>query len=391
VSLSFGLNEWMSGLNPWPYGLTNLALALVTAGMIAALTHRLGLSTGAAIFAAGVWIFNFHGINMAILWISGRTSLLGTLWAVAAAWVFAGRRFVVAGLLSAMALFSKEEPILLPIVLALWTLIDHRTSGLPQTGHTLRAMVRAAWPSCAAAALYLVLRANTNALTPGTAPDFYRLSIAAIGGNWLQYLDRALTFPAALLVLGMFAMTRRDFRLTSLERSIVMKGSVWLVLGFALTIMVPVRSSLYVCLPSVGSALLAAAVGSAEWRAMRRRPAIVAALLIGPLALMPVYRARNSRLKNEARLAAESLDTIARRVSINRPARLLVYDDPSVRPSISDAFGDALPDAVRLFVSGTDGMEVVVLPSTATASEPGEPGSLTLALRDGRLVDATTP
>jgi hypothetical protein len=391
VSLSFGLNEWMSGLNPLPYGLTNLALVLVTAGMIAALARRLGLSWGAALFGAGVWVFNFHGINMAVLWISGRTSLLGTLWAVAAAWAFAGKRFLVAGVLSAMALFSKEEPILLPVVLASWTLIDHRTSGPTQIGHTLRAMVRAAWPSCAAGVLYLAVRVSTDALTPGTAPVFYRLSIDAIGSNWLQYLDRALTFPTALLVLGMFAVTRRDFHLTPLERSIVMKGSVWLVLGFALTIMVPVRSSLYVCLPSVGSALVAAAVGSAEWRAMRRRPVIVAALLVGPLALLPVYRARNSRLRNEARLAAESLDTIARRVSVNRPSRLVVYDDPSVRPSILDAFGDSLPDAIRLFVPGTNGMEVRVLPSTEAVPGQGEPDSVTLALRDGRLVDAATP
>jgi hypothetical protein len=70
VSLSFAANEHLSGVNPAAYGATNLALAVLTAlgvGWVAALWR---LPPAACLFAATLWLFNFHGINMAILWIS---------------------------------------------------------------------------------------------------------------------------------------------------------------------------------------------------------------------------------------------------------------------------------------------------------------------------------
>lgn len=46
------------------------------------LAERLGLPVPAALLTAAVWSFNFHGINVAVLWISGRTSLLVVLFAI---------------------------------------------------------------------------------------------------------------------------------------------------------------------------------------------------------------------------------------------------------------------------------------------------------------------
>lgn len=393
VSISFGLNERLSGLQPLPYGLTNLAMTLAVAGMIAALARRLGLAAGVAVFAAGVWLFNFHGINMAILWISGRTSLLATLAAVVAAWAFAGSRFKMAGVFVAAALFSKEEPILLPLVFALWTAIDIRVddpgSGLAWRMIPWRTIARRTWPSWIGAAVYLALRANTSALTPATAPDFYRLSAAAIGANSLQYLDRSLTFTLALLALGALAMDRQRFAMTGRERAIAVKGAVWLVLGFALTLMVPVRSSLYACFPSVGSALIAAAIGSAEWRAMRWRPAVVTLLLLLPVALAPVYSARNSRLREEARLGAETLALIEQSLTTAQVERVIVYDDRGQRPSIADAFGDVLPAAVRLFVPAAAATEVIVVPAVDAGADVADAGTVKLVMRGGHLVAAS--
>src|SRR3712207_8634695 len=36
-----------------------------------------------------VWALNFHAVNMAVLWISGRTALVLVLWATAAAYCWA--------------------------------------------------------------------------------------------------------------------------------------------------------------------------------------------------------------------------------------------------------------------------------------------------------------
>src|SRR5204863_1014770 len=108
-----------------------------------------------------------------------------------------------------------------------------------------------------AAGVYLTIRSTTGALTVSTAPDYYQFRLSALGPNTLQYLDRSLTLTVSLLVLGALFVSWRRFRLTGLERSIALKGLSWLILGFALTILIPVRSSLYVLLSTICSSLIA--------------------------------------------------------------------------------------------------------------------------------------
>jgi hypothetical protein len=72
VSLTFAANRSVCGLHPLCYGLTNLALAIGCAAGIFATARGLSLPPGAALLAAALWAFNWHGINMAVLWISGR-------------------------------------------------------------------------------------------------------------------------------------------------------------------------------------------------------------------------------------------------------------------------------------------------------------------------------
>ena len=136
VSLSFAANERLGGAAPKGYGLTNLALALLTAAAIACLARVLQLPAGACLFAAGVWLMNFHGINMALLWISGRTALLLTLFAVLAAIAAAKSWPAAAALLAFAAMLSKEEAVLLPV--ALLVILALATRGrLPPEAQTL--------------------------------------------------------------------------------------------------------------------------------------------------------------------------------------------------------------------------------------------------------------
>jgi len=128
VSLSFLLNEPMAGLTSIAYGLVNLALVLAVAGAIVTLCQVLGLGGGYGLFAAGVWTFNIHGVGMALTWISGRTSLLATLFAVLAAIAFTRQRRGMAGLWTGLAVLSKEEPILLPMVFIVWTAVERQPS-----------------------------------------------------------------------------------------------------------------------------------------------------------------------------------------------------------------------------------------------------------------------
>ncbi len=126
VALTFAADHWLFGLDPLGYGFTNIALALGCGAAIGRLARVLGLPRGAAVFAAALWLLNYKGIGMAVLWISGRTSLVATLFAVLGAAEWLRGRAWSAGPLVFAALLAKEEAVLVPFVLLMWWYLLHR-------------------------------------------------------------------------------------------------------------------------------------------------------------------------------------------------------------------------------------------------------------------------
>jgi hypothetical protein len=395
VSLSFAVNERLGGANPMGYGLTNLALALAAAVAIGCLARSLQLPMGACLFAAGVWLMNFHGINMAVLWMSGRTALLLTLFAVLAAIAASRARPAAAAILAFAAMLSKEEAVLLPValivILAFATRLRsrHRMSFGGQASPGFGPVALATVYCAAAEIAYLLLRRQSDAMTPGTAPDFYQFIFApaAVFRNTLQYADRAATLTAILLVL-LLAMTRKRPALDRAERTVVAIGVVWVLAGFAVTVFLPVRSSLYACFPSVGVALAGAAVASALWRAGsgQQRSVAAAVVLILPVLLIPIYRQRNTRWVELGVLSSNVTPALQEAARISaQDENILIVDDRSTRVSILNTFGSLLPDAVELTSAQRRTVWLV----------PPEPGAQTTAvprrfesawaLRDGRL------
>lgn len=361
VALSFGLDRLAFGLHPLGYALTNLLLVLSAAALLLVVARRAGVGAGAAIVAAALWAFNPHGINMALLWSSGRTSLLLTLFALgAAAALLRGGRWSVAAWTLA-ALWSKETAVLLPAILFVWAAIwpvDAEARPSPDW----RAAWRRTGPAFAALVVYLILRSQSGAMTPLTAPSYYRFTFAPphVAANVLQYVDRACTWPAVILLLLVLIVGRRP-RLEPAERRVVLGGLVWLVLGYAITIFLPVRSSLYACFPSVGAMLMAAAVAGALWREARPivRPRLVAAGLALPFVLWPLYHARNARWVTPADRAATVLAGIARETrSLPSGTPLIVDDEQQGRVSVDSIFGTQLPVAVALTTGRTFDLSV---------------------------------
>ena len=248
---------------------------------------------------------------------------------------------------------------------------------------------RATWPSFLALGIYFALRMQTDALTPSTAPDFYRLTIAPglLTANALSYLDRSLTLTVGILLIGWLALSRQALQLNALERGVIVKGLVWLILGFAVTVMVPVRSSLYVCFPAIGASLIGVGIGSAIWRSMPspRRAIAAIALLVLPLAFLPVYRSRNVRTKEEAVLSTRVTSRIRSEIS-RQPdiQRIVIYDDPNIHPSVASAFNWALPEAVELTAGRP--IPVTLVPQAGVTLPAADRGTLQLVLRDGDVV-----
>jgi hypothetical protein len=364
VSLSFTVNDRVAGTRPKIYGLTNAALAASAALALAWLAHIWRLPRGASIFAAAVWLLNPHGINMALLWISGRTALMLSLFAILAAVASSLARPRTAVVLFFLALLSKEEAILLPIPLIAILYATRRCR--------TRDYVVAIVGFCIAAAVYAILRQQSDAMTPATAPSFYKLTFEPrlVLRNVAEYANRSLTFIVAVLCVW-WAIVRRKPSIDRRERALIAVGLLWLVCGFGITIFLPVRSSLYACLPSAGAALSAAVVATALWRlaSVRRQLVAAVAALIIPVLLIPIYKQRNHRWVDLALLTSNVRRELELASAAATDGHILIVDDRTTRVSILNAFGFIVPDAVELFSGQRRTVLIVPPPTDASPSE----------------------
>ena len=381
VQLSFGVTEALFGNNPVPYALTNLLLGLACAASILSLARTLGLVPWAALAATAGWAFNFHGINMAIVWLSGRTSLLGTLFSTLAAIAFLRNRVIAAGLLAFAAFLSKEEVLALPVILVCWSLIN-RTD--PRRTASI-------W---IALAIYFVLRIYSGAVDISNAPPYYRFDFdpVHVATNVLEYADRSMTLAALLTIATAIGLGRLP-RLDAAERRIVLMGAIWLIGGFAVTIWLPVRSSLYAVFPSVGAVVAASAVMSSIVRQGERHRAsrlAVAALLL-PFLLLPIYWQRNVRWTELRDLSNVTIKAI----KADQPASqtlVVLQDDLSTRANFRHVFGALLPEASALLFDNQVSLWIdPPPPEIDPAAKPTNAAqTLTFRLIDGRVQPAPT-
>ena len=348
VATTFALDRAAYGLEPFGFGVTNLILLLLGAAALAYLATSLGVPVTTAIAVAGVWALNFHAVNMAVLWLSGRTALCVVIAALLAASAVVRGRPVAAGTAALVAMLAKEEAVMLPFILSGWAWVLAEESS---ESHTAR-IVRLTWPTWLALAIYFALRAQTAAMTPMTATDAYRfvLSPGALAGNALEYLDRACTFSAIVVIVAHLIAWRRPAITPAITRAFLL-AAIWFAGTFALTIFVPNRSSLYALLPSVAPALVTGFLLQQLWdgSAQRIHRRLVAAGVILPILLLPVYWSRNVRWVEIAELSSETFAAIQRVVRERPDAdRIVFHDDRSTRRSFANAYDQLLPDAVRL-------------------------------------------
>ena len=337
VQLSFGLTEFLFGTNPVPYALTNLGLGIACAVAIYHLARSVGLASWAAVAATAVWAFNFHGINMAIVWMSGRTSLLGTLFSVLAAIALWRNQSLVAGALAFAAFLSKEEVVALPFIFTIWLLIERRS-------------LRASFAPWIALGVYFVMRGLSGAVGITDAPPYYQFTFdpVQVATNIIEYADRSMTLGTLMLIAASLAL-RRLPDATAIEWRVVTMGAVWLVCGFAATIWLPVRSSLYAVFPSVGFALVVGCLLTAIVRNAEPRHAwrVAMAGLVLPFLLLPVYWQRNVRWTELRHLSTATIRAI-QADALPRETLVVLEDDLSHRANFRHVFGALLYEAAAL-------------------------------------------
>ena len=394
IGLTFAVDRWLFGAMPAGYGVTNLLLALGCCAGIAALARALGLARGAGVLAGAIWLVSMNFMPIGVLWISGRTALLMILAAtLSAAALLRGRMWPSVGWL-VVALFSKEEAVLLPFILMAWLMVVPRVP-----------VSRSRWVIAAIAvmALYFLARAYSGATNPANAPPFYRFTFDAgvVVANLGWYLAQAtalsaMVVAAAAIVLGLSRLDAGPegpaYTHPSLPR-LILCSLFWIGGGLALTIWLPVRSHLYIALPAVGAALAAAAVCSHWWTLSTptgQRVALASAIAMVVM-LVPIHFRETREWVTRTTFAAVALrDLEALTASLPDGAQVTLADnrnDP--HGNLASVFGTMANEAVEV-ASGRP-LEVWIDPPPPHADVMGLRAPCTgcvrtrLTLVDGRL------
>jgi hypothetical protein len=345
VDFSFALDYLANDIRPRGYGFTNLALYLACIAALWMLCRALNLSGPAATLAALLWAVNPHGINMALVWISGRTSLWLTMFALLSALSMLKGRYVWMAVFLAAALGSKEEAIALPAILLMWHwLLSERAADRRRVAVALAVPV----------AMYLALRFHAGAFTPASAPSYYQFSFAPllVLRNVFEYIDRGATVGVVSLALAAAAYRVKP-AIDDRRRPLLAACVVWFAGGYALTVFLPVRSSLYAVFPSVGAVIASAAiVEDVMRRATHPRTHVVRLAVVmatALLALVPAYGARNGRYVEPARLSERALRTIhPAAAALPSGAVIVLHDVDDPTSNFVGAFGTFASNAVRL-------------------------------------------
>jgi hypothetical protein len=387
VTATFALDDALFGLSPFPYALTNFALLLLCAALIVRLGRALGLAPVLAIAPAALWAFNFHGVNMALLWISGRTALLLCTFALLAMRASMRGRWWIAAAWCLLAVLSKEEAVVLPLVMVLWA---WDRSGDGSSSGLLR-VTRRALPVFAALALYFALRLNSGAFGPLSAPSYYQptLTPGVVLRNVAEYLDRAVSFAGAAVILVWLA-TRVRPSFSAEERQVLRFCGLWFVAGFALTVFLPVRSSLYALLPSIGSCLAAGVMLQALHRAVPVRTLeALAVMVVLPFVLLPVYRVRNQRWVEPADVSRAAVaDLSAAGTAMQSGTHVVAIESGNDDVDLDSVFGGLFADAVTLYVDRRCTGEIADGPSPRGLE--GRRDIVVLRFENGRLRRAAT-
>ena len=377
VTAAFAFDHAVHGWTPRGYGWTNLTLLLACAAALAALAITLGVSARAALLAAMLWMINPHGINMAILWLSGRTATLLTLFSLLAAVAFLRRWYLLAAVFIALALGSKEEAVMLPFILLAWLWVR---------GDAERRSWRAVAAALAPLAVYLSLRLLTPAMTPATAPAFYRFTFdpLQVMANLRQYLDRSATLPAAALLCALLVYRRRP-RLLPSDRSIVAMLAVWCVGMFAITIWLPVRSSLYAVCPSIATAIVSALLIDRMREQSGSRLPLEPVLAILLVASIPIYQMRDDLRAEGARVSQRTLHEIEHDLPVlPQTGAIVLHEDPAA-PVFHEAFGDLAAEALRTRFDRQWDARIVADPQPARGSAGNGNVIAEYWIRDGTI------
>ncbi len=337
--MSLAMNHHFSGLDPFWYLATNLALHGLAVWLVV-LIGREVFDDGRWAWCAGA-VFALHPLNAeAVNYVTARSSLLSTAFALAAAWAYiryvesrGGRGTLVLALAAFVAaMLSKESAVVLVVPLLAYTWLRPPAPLNQAVSSRTR---RAALAFGGLAVCYVVLWRFMTAggvAAPGPPSDRPAWTLAEVVGRslalWLWPsplgLDHPLTFLtrfdgglAAVLVLVVAGLVAA-FAALSRRVPVAAWGVVWALVGLAPLAPLPWLTTVALLqehrigFSAAGLSLTTAALAREIWRGVARWPAapLIRWTLVGIGAVLAVVavavdRARSAVWNDDRRLWAE--------------------------------------------------------------------------------------
>lgn len=297
-SLSFGIDYALFGTNPLPYHLVNLALHALASFFVylLALESITGEGRRAIAVTAGA-IFALYPIHPeAVTWIAGRVDLICAVFYLPAVilflrWLRTERilHLALSLVCFALALLSKEMAIVLPGLLFLLALYRDRSLARAALGVAPFALVLGVYLAVrtyllsgltpnSAAGQELEPLARLQGLVYRTAHSFFPLNLGLLPGGWSSLAWPLFLVLSALAVGALvFAYYRGWARSLFPLLLLALYGVSLVPVARALRPDPSLVSSRWAYIPSVFLSIL---IAYFLWRALPRRPALVASVAV---------------------------------------------------------------------------------------------------------------
>ncbi len=264
---SFYLNYLISGLEPHWFGFTNLVFHLLVVFLLYKFVRLLFNDRRIAFFSGLIFALAPKSNAMAINWVSGRSDLLMSIFALSALiswlkWMQSGRKHLLAGtfLFYVLSLLCKESALLLPILLFFT---------LPHPGSPNKKRRYAAFFIFLGTIPVILFRIQAGALMPNSIDAHYNLMvpIQVVAGNLFNYFFRSIPHVVLFLLFLLFPLLLkfrgREKTSGGIFASKDSLGTAVFSLLWFLVFLLPaspikMRSELYLYLPAAGFCILGA-------------------------------------------------------------------------------------------------------------------------------------
>ncbi|MCP5011731.1 MAG: pilus assembly protein PilF, partial [Aestuariibacter sp.] len=248
AQLSFALNHYFSGFDPFTFKATNLFIHLVTGLLVYLAARRLLISEAIAGFAAMLWLV--HPIQLtSVLYVVQRMTSLSTLFLLAGFLLHMGGRerggrkgmaliLLAWALCWPLSILSKEIGALFPLFILAWEMIIRRSKTL-QLDRFARLLTVATAVVFTGAFIYVVIIESQWLLGVYTTRDFSMTERLLTEGRVLWFYLGLMVFPR----LESFALYHDDILLstgllspwTTLPSLLGLAGIAWLAWRARLT------------------------------------------------------------------------------------------------------------------------------------------------------------